>query len=697
MKVLYGYLKDKRPAYTRIPHDMKWFGEGEDDMIIQAKGAAFQEIIDRLPSGWLPDMVLFSDPAYYLIPSGIEESPFPTAAIIGDWNLSFNALRESAGLFDYLFTDLKGVEIFKRHGYSNVEYFPMFSFDPEVHRPLPDIEKVYDICFIGNLNHAVQRERAQWLKRIAMLSQKYKVIIANGIYGENYTRLLNQSKIIFNKSIRGEMNMRAYEAPACCTLLFFEEENLEVRNFYTDRVHCVLYNESNLEDLLDYYLSNESERGKIVQNGYERVQELTYEKRTEKLLAWIEANIDKLRKENRNILKSSPLDQHIMRSTQASWGITPGSPNAAEAELRKGLEAYPENPELWNNLGVVLFSSQPGEWEDALNYFQQAIEKNPSYALPYFNSGYCNFVAGRWNDAEDQVLHAIYILEDNDDDLSSLSGLYLPAAYNTFKVEYERISFSYNRPCELHKEKRSLFLWKLYDLLGDIYTNKRDLDKAIQAYESAIGKKPEIGETRYKLGCLLEHLGEFEMALSQYAESIKHNPFIVPCWRNQVNLLNLMGSWKEAGDKCLEYRTMLKAFPDHIEHLQYFSATAVQSLMKHARELMSCKYYKESYTLLQELLGIDIDTPKLYELLGESAFFLKRYKEAESYLLKALNLIAGSDNILISLGVVCYEQGKKGEAIDYFKKAETINPLNPDLLENYKVIGLSNELQHNLQ
>ena len=686
MKVLYGYVKDKRPAYTRIPHDMKWFGEGEDDIIIQAKGAAFQEIIDRLPSGWLPDMVLFSDPAYYQIPSGIEESPFPTAAIIGDWNLSFEALQKSAGCFDYLFTDLKGVEIFKRHGYGNVEYFPMFSFDPEVHRPLPDIEKVDDICFIGNLNHAVQRERAQWLKRIAMLSQKYKVIIANGIYGEDYTRLLNQSKIIFNRSIRGEMNMRAYEAPACRTLLFFEEENLEVRNFYTDRVHCVLYNESNLEDLLDYYLSNESERGKIAQNGYERVQELTYEKRTAKLLAWIEANIDKLRKENRNILKSSPLDQHIMRSTQASWGITPGSPNAAEAELRKGLEVYPENPELWNNLGVVLSKATEGRLVEAIDYFKQAKEKKSNYILPHLNSAYCYFMTGRLEEAGREVLNAISILEGEVEDITSISGLYLPAIYDTFKVETERISFSCIDPHELYREKKRLFLWKLYEMLGDIYSGKQNPKEARVVYELSIEKRPDFGESRYKLGRVFERIGEFEKALDQYAESLRYNPFIFDCWKSQVNLLNLLGHWKEAGEKCLEYRTMLKASPMYKEHLQYFSVLAVQSLTKQARELITCKCYEEAYAILQELIKIDAENSKLYTMLGECSFFSKKYESAESYLLSALNLNPKNDDVLVSLGVLCYEQGKDKEAYDYFKKAEKINPVNPDLIANYRAI-----------
>ena len=681
MKVLYGYLKDKRPAFTRISHDIEWFGEGEDDIIIQAKGATFQEIIARLPSGWLPDMVLFSDPAYYLIPTGIEDSPFPTAAIIGDWNLSFNALRKSADLFDYLFTDLKGVEIFKRHNYGNVEYFPMFSFDPEVHRPLPEIEKVYDICFIGNLNHAVQRERAQWLRRIAMLSQKYKVTIANGIYGEDYTRLLNQSKIIFNRSIRGEMNMRAYEAPACRTLLFFEEENLEVRNFYTDRVHCVLYNEDNLEELMDYYLQNETEREEIAKRGHERVQELTHENRMIGLLDRIERNIGDFTKKERVNRGGDSSERHNTRAVQAFWSITPKSMEVAAGELKKGLQLSPENPELWNNMGVVLATCS--KLSEGLSCFQKAVERDADYALGQFNSGYCYYRMGQWGEAETSLLNAVSLLEKNPDELSSIAGLYLPALYDTFKVEDERITFSSDSARQPNREKTKLFLWRVLDLLGDVYLKKGSLAPAREAFRRAIEKRPDMGETRYKLGQVVEQCGEFEEALYHYEEAIRATPFLFSCWESEVHLLNLTGRWKEAGEKSLAYRTMLQAIPHCKDLLQSFTSLAVQSLLRHAIELITQRSYEETMTLLGTLVKIDSANPKIYALSGECAFLLKRYQDAEVYLLQALDLSPKNDDILISLGVVCHEQGREQEATSYFKEAEAINPENPDLLANF--------------
>lgn len=706
MNILCWHINGKKRNFPYPPHDVKWFGEGDSDIAIPPDGIYFQNILDKLPPGWQPDVAIFSDLAYHLIPPGIEEAPFPTAAIISDWNLSFEALKKSVGCFDYIFTDLKGVEVFKRHGYSHVEYFPMFSFDPEIHRPMPDVEKIYDICFIGNLNHAVQRERVKWLRKIAMLSEKYKVIIAGGIYGEDYTRLLNQSRIIFNRSIRGEMNMRAHEAPACRSLLFYEEENLEVRNFYEDRIHCVLYNEENLEELLDHYLRNEGEREAIVQRGYEKVQELSYEKRLAALFEWLENNIDKSRRRKRRIFECTPSDRNRIRADQAFWSITSGGMEIAEEELQKGLLRCPENPELWNNRGVVLIATQgTGKSKteartiriaEALHCFQTAIEKDPAYAPAHFNLACCYYGIGHLESSEAAVCKAISVLKENPGHTSSLSGLYLPSQYDSFKVELERITFSYPDPDQFHIEKTGLVLWRFYDLLGDIYFKKGALALARKSYEQSVEQRPDMGETRYKLGQVMERLGEFEEALQQYKESIKHNPFIFDCWKSQVNLLNLMGLWKDAGEACLEYRTMLTAISNCNDYLQFFSATAVQSLIRHVRGLMNQGYYEEAYACLQELLKIEPFNAKTCILLGECTYALRDYKEAESYLLQALSLNPESDDILISLGVVCYDGGRKKEAITYFKKAEKLNPLNPDLLENYKVIGKAQRSLHHL-
>ena len=74
------------------------------------------------------------------------------------------------------------------------------------------------VLFVGNLHPAVQRERMPWLARLAGLGDRRRVVIQTGVFGEAYRALLARSRIVFNRSIRGECNLRVFEAAAAGAL-----------------------------------------------------------------------------------------------------------------------------------------------------------------------------------------------------------------------------------------------------------------------------------------------------------------------------------------------------------------------------------------------------------------------------------------------------------------------------------------------
>jgi hypothetical protein len=232
LKILLGPIKNNSEVgKAAVSLGIKCFSDSNSDVVYNIEKDSFQDIINSLPSGWSPDVVIFWSPEYNTLPLGIEKSTSFTLAVVGDWNLGFTSLKENLKKFDWIVTDKAGVEIFKKAGYQNVNYWPMFSFNPEIHKIIDGVEKLYDIVFIGNFNHMIHSERVKWLYRVAMLARRYKVKLMSGIYNEEYAKVLNQAKIVFNHSVRQEMNMCAYETPACGSLLFIEETNLEVRDF----------------------------------------------------------------------------------------------------------------------------------------------------------------------------------------------------------------------------------------------------------------------------------------------------------------------------------------------------------------------------------------------------------------------------------------------------------------------------------
>jgi hypothetical protein len=84
-------------------------------------------------------------------------------------------------------------------------------------------------------------QRGRMLGIVASLSDRYHVVIASELPVDEYTALLSRSRIAFNYCLRGEMNLRCFEALACGAALFVEEDNREAHAFLEDREHAVFY------------------------------------------------------------------------------------------------------------------------------------------------------------------------------------------------------------------------------------------------------------------------------------------------------------------------------------------------------------------------------------------------------------------------------------------------------------------------
>ena len=64
----------------------------------------------------------------------------------------------------------------------------------------------------------------------------------------------------------------------------------------------------------------------------------------------------------------------------------------------KSIELNPENAFSHNNLGIIYMDGL-GDAEEALEYFEQAIELDETYTLAYFNAGRASQMMGFTNDA----------------------------------------------------------------------------------------------------------------------------------------------------------------------------------------------------------------------------------------------------------------------------------------------------------
>ncbi|MEZ0374478.1 MAG: glycosyltransferase [Candidatus Sericytochromatia bacterium] len=250
-------------------------------------GYALGDLLQQLPADWRPDVLIWWG-FHYALPADIADCPVPSLLIVADWHFHVDAVLEYVKAFDHVLCDRLLLQGLQARGCVHASYWPAYGFDPGMMRTVPRSRDL-DISFLGNTNPASYAERNRWLRRLARLGDRWRILIRSDVAHPAYSQLLGRSKLVFNHSLRREMNLRAYEAAACGALLLIEEENLEVADFLPPGEACVTYNHENFEAVIAHYLGHEAERERIASRGQELIQAFSYQRQFELLLRQLPA------------------------------------------------------------------------------------------------------------------------------------------------------------------------------------------------------------------------------------------------------------------------------------------------------------------------------------------------------------------------------------------------------------------------
>jgi tetratricopeptide (TPR) repeat protein len=568
-------LRDGRHQWTRAIGGPAVIAS---DISYDLRRDTVRDIAARCPGGD-PDVMIVWAPGYQALPLGIEDAPFPVVACYSDWPLLMPELAGSLDAYDYLFACRGGVRTLNHMGYQNVEYWPMYGHDPLLSRVIPGVEKRWDIGLVGNLSAVVQRERAPWLERVARLADRYRVRIAGGIFNEQYTQMLNATKITFNRAFRitlnntfdGAMNMRCYEAAACGSLLFCEEENEEIRDFFEDRVHCVLYNEENLEELLEYYLQHDEERERICAAAVERVAEFSLPRSLVRLADRLEAlDLPAQTASRRDRLRSVPATSLWKRQARQMVGaLTSGAREAGEHLLQQAVAADDADPAACNDLAVIR-SLRVGETagldhareltSQSLQLMRDAIERCPGSAFFRLNLAEMYADTGWTEAALELTQEALGLLDTMVEEAADPFCLPFPMTWSEFRVQYSLI-YNVTRSCpeQFASARRCLLLHRAGLLLGRLAEQQGLTPLAELGYRVAVAARADLGSGHASLARVLASVGEKERALEHLDAALQHDPFMTDSWVLGVRLLLERGDQRQAEAFAAERLTMLQA------------------------------------------------------------------------------------------------------------------------------------------
>src|SRR5262249_52505927 len=151
-----------------------------------------------------------------------------------------------------------------------------------------DVAKRYDLCFIGNVFPGPRQEL------LDLLTRRFPNSFVGRCYFEEMARTYSASRLVFNRGIRNDVNMRVFEAVACGSLLVTNElDDNGQPELFQDGVHLATYRDAGeLLDKCRFYLANEELLEKIARAGGEHaLARHTYRQRMETLLAEVEKQL----------------------------------------------------------------------------------------------------------------------------------------------------------------------------------------------------------------------------------------------------------------------------------------------------------------------------------------------------------------------------------------------------------------------
>lgn len=159
--------------------------------------------------GLVPDLVLFIEGGTMrLFPVGLEQMPCLTAWYGIDTHMDYPKHLRIGRLFDVTFIAQKEfVERLRQDGLRQVHWLPL-GCAPELY-PSEVLEKCYDVAYVGSNSVTVHPIRHALL---AAIRNEFSHVFIGMASSQDMGRIYAQSKLVFNKSVNNDVNMRYFEA-----------------------------------------------------------------------------------------------------------------------------------------------------------------------------------------------------------------------------------------------------------------------------------------------------------------------------------------------------------------------------------------------------------------------------------------------------------------------------------------------------
>ena len=267
------------------------------------------------------------------------------------------------------------------------------------------------------------------------------------------------------------------------------------------------------------------------------------------------------------------------------------------------------------------------DYAKALPYFEEAVQRNPSYAEAWFEVGVCNGELGRHQEEIAAYQQAIRLKPD-----------FARAYYN----------------------------------LGLAYGELGRYQEEITAFQQAIHLKPDFAEAHYNLGGVYGKLGRYREAAAAFQQAIRLKPDFAEAHCNLGVAYGKLGRWQEA---VAAFQQAIHLKPDFAEAHSNLGA-AYSHLGRHPKAVAA----------LQQEIRLNPADAKAHNNLGEAHSKLSRWPEAVTALQQAIHLKPDDAEAYYNLGGAYGHLGRHQEAVAAYQQAIR---LKPDYAEAHLNLGVA--------
>jgi O-antigen biosynthesis protein len=240
----------------------------------------------------------------------------PSAWWAIDTHLSPDWCGERAGNFDFVFAAQRdGAELLRRAGHASACWLPL-ACDPEFHRRHQG-PKAFDISFVGHLFPGPRSELVE------LIRSHFPNTFVGQKFFDDMARAYSESRLVFNRSLRNDINMRVFEALACGSLLITNDLTDNGQDeLFQDGIHLATYSdEDDLLDKIRYYLRNEDIRERIAGVGRsEALSKHTYRHRMRSILESVGAQTSAMNVRAQTSPSTWPREYHHPEKTSPENG-----------------------------------------------------------------------------------------------------------------------------------------------------------------------------------------------------------------------------------------------------------------------------------------------------------------------------------------------------------------------------------------